>query len=258
MKPYKLRAFCVALFVLLTAQTPAPQTPEQTTASQAPPTSTKPFRHLEYSLQVEYVTNGEGHGSGMSDGGEGGSGSGVGSLLGAGGRRGTIDIDMVGFTKDGALIMTINEMLESAPRPGERFTCTVYGDGHVMCPKADGPLSDAENLVLSFLGRGFIDSSVSATNNHWQRNYEGKEITVVTDYTVTNAGGAGPMKIAKHSKITSRTQTVGNSVEDGQIVYDPSLSVPDVIHDSVYETQGSASLQSTFDLKLTTDSFTKP
>ncbi len=253
MKPFKLGVFCIAFFVLLTAQTPAPQTP----APQASPSSAKPFRHLEYALQVEYVTNGEGHGSGMSDGGEGGNGSGVGSLLGAGGRRGTIDVDMVGFTNDGALIMIVNEMLESAPRPGERFTCSVYGDGHVMCPKADGPLSDAENLLLSFLGRGFIDPSVSATNNHWQRNYEGKEVTVVTDYTVTDAGSGGSMKIAKHSKITSRTQTVGNSVEDGQIVYDRTLSVPDVIHDSVYETQGSASLQSTFDLKLATDSFAK-
>lgn len=210
-----------------------------------------------YAFQVDYVTNGEGHGSGMSGGGAGGVGSGVRSMLGSGGRRGTIDIDVVGFTADGALILAINEMLESAPRPSERFTCTVYGDGHTMCPATSGPPSDAENLLLSMLGRGFIDPNAVDAGAHWQRNYDGKEITVVTDYTMTDAGNGHPAIVVKRSTIKSRTRTIGDSVEDGRIVYDRALSVPDSVHDTVYETRGNGSLQSTFDLTLTTDSFGK-
>lgn len=245
-KPFVL---CSALLFILSGQTPAPQ---------GSLSLAKPLRHLEYAFQVEYVTNGEGHGSGMSGGGEGGVGSGVNTMLASGGRRGTIDIDVTGIASDGALIIAVNEMLQYAPRPNERFTCTVYGDGHVMCPTADGPLSDAENLVLSFLGRGFIDPGLTAANNHWQRNYEGKEVTVVTDYTVTDVDRGDRVTVVKHSKITSRTRTVGNSVEDGRVVYDRALSIPDTVHDTVYETEGSGSLLSTFDLTLTMDSFAKP
>ena len=103
-----------ALTLALQAQTPAP--------SPAPVLSDKPIRHLEYTFSVGYLTNGEGHSSGMSVGGEGGVGSGVDSELGGGGRTGTIDVDVMGFTPDGALILGINEMLQATPRPSERFT----------------------------------------------------------------------------------------------------------------------------------------
>ena len=237
-----------ALALALQAQTPAPS---------AKPAPAKPIRHLEYSLSVDYLTNGEGHSSGMSAGGEGGVDSGVNSQLGGGGRRGTIEADVLGFTPDGALIVAINEVLEEAPRPGERFTCTVYGDGHVMCPNAGGPLSDAENLLLSMLGRGFVDPNLSAADSHWQRTYEGKDVDVVTDYTVADPADAR-VTIVKHSKITSRVRTIGDSVEDGRIVYDRTLSVPDDVHDTVDETWAGGSLLSTFDMKLVTDTFAKP
>lgn len=248
MKSLQRFAVCIAAFVALSGQTPAPQTP----------TSSTPVRHLAYAFQVDYITNGEGHSSGMSDGGMGGVGSGVGSMLGGGGRRGTIDVDVIGFSPDGALIVGVNEMLQSAPRPSERFTCTVYGDGHVMCPTADGPrLSDAENLLLSFLGRGFIDPNALDAHNHWQRSYNGKDVNVVTDYTLTDQGDGRPAIVAKHSKITSRVPTVGDSVEDARIVYDRALSVPDSVHDTMDESFTDGSLQTTFDITLTSDSFAK-
>jgi len=233
----------------LQAQTPAP--------SAAPAGAGKPIRHLEYSLAVGYVTNGEGHSSGMSAGGEGGAGSGVNSGLGGGGRTGTIDADVVGFTPDGALIIGINEMLQSAPRPEERFTCTVYGDGHVMCPDVHGQLTDAENLLLSMLGRGFIDPNLTATGNHWERKYEGKDVGVVTDYTMVDPADA-QVTIERRSTITSRVHSVGDSTEEGTIVYDRTLSVPDSVHDTVTESYRNSTLLSTIDLKLISDSFAKP
>ena len=193
----------------------------------------------------------------MSAGGEGGVSSGVESGVGGGGRTGTIDVDVVGFTPDGALIVGINEMLQSAPRPEERFTCTVYGDGHVMCPNVHGQLTDAENLLLSMLGRGFVDPNLSATGNHWQRKYDGKDVSVVTDYTVTDPADTR-VTVKRHSTITSRARSIGDSTDDGTIVYDRTLSVPDSVHDTVNEAYENETLLSTIDLKLISDSFAKP
>ena len=236
---------CCAGILAFSAQTPAP----------VPSAPTKPVRRLVYAFSVDYVTNGELHDSGMSAGGEGGNGSGVESMLGGGGRRGTMNVDVVGFSPDGALIVAVNESLEHEPRRGERFTCTIYGDGHVLCPHADGPLTDAENLLLSMLGRGFIDAGVSPTNHHWRRTYDGKQVSVVTDYTLTDPGNGSPVTIVKHSTVKSRVRTIGDSVEDGTIVYDRALSVPDTVKDVTYETRATGSLQSTFAFTLTSDSF---
>ncbi|HEY1655275.1 MAG TPA: hypothetical protein VGF86_09195 [Candidatus Tumulicola sp.] len=249
MNALKLAAFACIVPFALSAQSPAPQ---------APSASAKPLRHLEYAFQADYTTNGEGHGSGMDAGGEGGVSSGVHSMLGGGGRRGTMAVDVLGLAPDGALVVVVNEMLQEAPRPGERFTCTIYGDGHVLCPTADGPLTDAENLLLSLLGRGFIDATVSDSNKHWRRTYDGKQVSVVTDYTIANVGDGGRVTIVKHSTITSRTRSIGDSVEDGKIVYDTTLSVPDTVADTVYETYHDRSLQSTFDLTLKSDTFAQP
>lgn len=237
---------CCAGILALSAQTPAAP------AVTPPP---KPLRRLTYSFSVDYLTNGEGHDSGMSIGGEGGSGSGVDSMLGGGGRRGTMYVDVNGLSPDGALIVAVNESLEHEPRPQERFTCTVYGDGHVLCPNADGPLSDAENLLLSMLGRGFIDASVSPTNQRWRRTYQGKEVSVVTDYALKDPGNGAPVTILKHSTVKSYVRTIGDSVEDGTIVYDRALSVPDTVNDTVYETRANGSLQTTFSFRLISDSF---
>ena len=192
----------------------------------------------------------------MDAGGTGGVGTGVGSALGGGGREGKIAVDVVGFAGDGALIVAINESLRAEPRPRERFTCTVYGDGHVMCPMADGPLSDAENLLLSLLGRGFIDPQALDSDNHWRREYDGRQVTVVTDYTMTDTGN-GPVIIVKHAKVMSHANTVGDSEEIGKIIYDRSLSVPDSVHDTVYERFSDGSLFTTIDVTLTADSFAK-
>lgn len=252
MSTFKRLAFCVAAVVLMSGQTPAPAPPA------APAAPAKPLRQLEYTFSVDYITNGEGHDSGMSGGGMGGNGSGVSSALGAGGRKGTMHVDVLGLTQDGGLVVTVHETLEFEPRPNESFTCTVYGDGHTLCPTATGPLSDAENVLLNFLGRGVIDPSLTGANNHWQRKYEGKEVAVVSDYTMTDPGNGKPVTIDKHTKISSNVRTIGNSVEDGRVVYDRSLSVPDSIHDVNFETRGSETMQTTVELNLKSDSFSKP
>lgn len=242
----QLALFAIVAWFTLSAQTPAP-----------PAAPAKSLRHLEYSFHVEYQTNGEGHDSGMDPGGAGGNGTGVTSILGGGGRQGTIDVDVVGFASDGALIVAINEMLQADARPRERFTCTVYGDGHVLCPTAVGPLSDAENLLLSLLGRGFVNPSALDSRNHWRLTYDGRQVSVVTDYTITDPADAGPVTIVKHATITSHTRTIGNSVEDARIVYDRALSVPDSVHDTAFEQYTDGSLSTTLDVSLISDSFAK-
>jgi hypothetical protein len=248
---WQLVAFSLGAWLVLCGQTSA----ASNAATSANPAPTRAIRHLEFAFEVEYQRNGESHDSGMDPGGTRGFGSGVTSALGGGGRKGTVNVDVVGFAADGALIVAIQEILHAEARPEERFVCTVYGDGHVACPNADGPLSDAENLLLSLLGRGFIDQQASDARNHWRREYDGKQVSVVTNYTMSDTSSVGVVSIVKHSKITSRSRSVGNSEENGKIVYDRTLSVPDSVHDTVYETLDNSSLLTTVDVTLTADSY---
>jgi hypothetical protein len=236
---------CGGGFFAWSGQTPAP----------APATPQKPLRHLEYSFQVSYMRNGETHNSGMSAGGEGGTGAGMSPIFGSAGRRGTIDADVMALTQDDGMIVQINESLQYAPRPEERFTCIVYGDGRSMCPRATGPLSDAENALLSVMGRGFIDPALTDATAHWQRKYDGKDIKVVSEYTMTDPLDGKPATIVKHAKITSDVPSVGDSIEETRISYDRKLSVPDSIHAVLDETLRYATVHTTIELNLTSDSF---
>lgn len=175
-------------------------------------------------------------------------------MFGGGGRRGTIVADITAATSDGGLLVGVNEEIQNE-RPSERFTCIVYGDGHTYCPGEVRPLSDAENTLLSFLGRGFIDSSKMDANNHWQRAYKGKDISVVDDFTASDPGNGKTVNVVESKKVSSNVPSVGNTAAELKIVYDTTMSVPDSVHDEAHEAFANGTVQITMDLQLTKDSF---
>ncbi|HTX59109.1 MAG TPA: hypothetical protein VMH02_05475 [Verrucomicrobiae bacterium] len=245
----------IAAVACCTAQAPAP-TPQPIIA-----VPLKNVRHLEYSLGVSYTQTGEEHDSGFNgSGGEGGggNGSGVEANFGSGGRVGVIDADVVAFTNDGALVIKIHEMLQSAPRPGEEFTCLVYPDGHTTCPSSVTTPSDAEDALLALLGRGFLDPANDAAGAHWSHAFSGKDVSVRTDFIVKSAPPGGPVTIHKDLDLVSHTPNVGNTTGREEIVYDPKMLVPVSLHDVSHESFSDATVDTTIDLKLTKDSYAAP
>ncbi len=223
----------------------------------SPAATAAPLRRLVYAMQVDYFASGEGHDSGMTPGGTGGNGSGVQAILGSGGRRGTIEADVLALAPHDGLIVAVDEMLYEAARPRQRFTCLVYGSGQTYCPDSVGALSDAENLLLSLLGRGFVDPSVTAPSFSWQRAYHGKDVSVRTTYAMTDPKNGLPVTIVMRSKIVSAVPNVGNTSAHARITYDRAMSVPDAIHEVAREQLGGSLVRTTIDLRLTSDSFAR-
>ena len=246
-------ALCGAAIVAFSAQTPAPIVAVPFKAA----------RHLEYSYHVAYQQSGEQHTGGFSAGGGGSSGSGVVSNFGGSGREGIMTADIVAMTNDNGLVVKITENVQGAARPEQTFTCAAYGDGRLNClnlARGDqtgttrGP-SDAETLLLGFLGRDFIDASRMDAGNHWQYGYSNENATVRADFTLTGSGGGKPDLVVEHKTFEPKAQNVASAVEDVRIMYDRAMSVPVSVHDEKHETTGSSSMRTTMDLQLTKDSF---
>jgi hypothetical protein len=242
----------VLAFVIagLTAQTPAP--PD--TGSAAPVTlPTKPLRSLQYNFSVDYQQNGEGHTGDIGTGG-----SGVRSALNGIGRTGVLSADVMGMAKDGALVIRVSEWLQEQPRPSQSYLCAAYPNGSVVCPE-QLDVTDAENELMTFLGRGFYDATLVDAQHQWTRAYSNKNVSVASTFTITGAPDANPLTITEATEITSQTGAFHNWKDNARLTYDPDLEVPIKIHDlALQQGRGNTSVQTTMDFQLTKDSFAKP
>lgn len=252
---------CCALVLAVTAQTPPPQSAPAGIV--AIPLKTP--RHLAYRFTVSYHETGEAHDSGFTAGGTGAEGSGVISMMGDGGRSGRIDADVVAFTTNGGLVVKIAETKEQ-PAPQQRgrtFQCIVYSDGGKSCGSLASAGSTAvvvgptgeENALLGFLGRNFIDPARMDANGHWRIDRNGRDSTLVADYTVKDSGDGKTATILEHSKFDARNASIGIVSDDAQVQYDRALSVPDRIHDARQQIWSSSQLETVVDLTLTVDSY---
>jgi hypothetical protein len=237
-------ALCMSLLVFygLTAQTPAPS------SSPAP----KPLRHLEYAFSVDEEGQSESHFNGIGNGVE--TSSGVGSSVSSNGGDGTMYVDILSVTPDGALSVRISEYVRNDARPRAAYTCTVYGNTSVICPSVPAP-SQAEWVLLSYLGRQFVEAAPWDSNNHWQRKVANGQYTLVEDFNIVSADGAKPTVIHETKKMDTHDGGFGTSTEHVQITYDRSMEIPDVVHDDMDSVGGSGSGHSVFDFHLTNDSF---
>ena len=239
------RILLPALFAFagLTAQTPAPNQP-----------SAKPLRHLEYTFAVHQEGVSEYHYNGIGNGIE--TGAGVGGGAANMGGAGTMYVDVLSIGTDGALKVRISEQIQGEPRPEQAYTCTVYGNTTVLCPSVPAP-SDAEWVLLSYLGRQFVDAAPWDAQNHWQRKVANSEYTLVEDFTITDASNNKHTMIREHKKMDLHNGGFDTQAEDIDIAYDRSMEVPTSIHDDAQDAGTDGSSHATFDFKLIGDSFAK-
>jgi hypothetical protein len=211
-----------------------------------------PLRQLTYSFSV--------HKEGMAGPEYSGADSVVANSPGdstTDGGDGTMQVDVLSVTADGALLVRISEKVKLEPRARQAYSCTVYGDTTVTCPSAPAP-SVAEWLLLSYLGRRFVDGAPWDAHNHWQRTETIAQFTLHEDFTMS--GGSDPRHVVVHETKTFDIHNGGFSVqhEDVRITYDRSMEAPTAIHDDLVATGGSESTgHETFDFSLQSDSFSK-
>lgn len=231
-------------FTGLTAQTPAPAQPPA-----------KPLRHLEYAFNVHEEGVAEYHYNGIGGGVETGAGVGGGAMNDGG--SGTMNVDVLSVAPDGALLVRISEYVTNEPRPRQAYACTVYGSSAVLCPSVPAP-SDAEWVLISYLGRRFVDGAPWDAQHHWQRKVETAEYSMVEDFTMGDAGNPNLALITEKKKMDLHNGGFGSRTDEVRIMYDRSMEIPDAVHDEMQEAEASGSAHASFDFQLSSDSFAKP
>jgi hypothetical protein len=214
----------------------------------------KPLRHLEYSFSVdregvhEYHYNGIGNGIKTS--------SGVGGISTSEGGRGTIYVDVLSLAPDGALVVKIWELVQNEPRPRDAYTCNVYGSTRVVCPPVPAP-SQAQWVLLSYLGRAFVDGAPWDAQHHWRRKEDTPQYSVVEDFTLVGTAGDKHPVIREAKKMEMHNGGFNTRIENIDVTYDEAMEVPDAVRDVVETSGGRGSGNAVFDFKLTADSFVK-
>jgi hypothetical protein len=251
-----VRTILIALALGICAQAGlAAQTPAGSQAASAiAPTSGKPLRHLEYSFTDDYEGVSEYHFNGIGNGIETSSGVGdVGSSIGG---RGTMFADVVAVAQDGALRIKIYEWVQGEAHPGDTYTCAVYGSTAVVCPHVPAP-SDAEWVLLSYLGRQFVDGAPWDAQHHWQRKADTPAYRLVEDFALDDGSDDKRAIVRETKKISLHNGEFGTQTEDIKITYDRTMEVPDAIHDEVQSIGSAGSGHGSYDFKLISDSFAK-
>lgn len=244
-------AFCIVAFAGLTAQTPAPA-----------PSASKPLRHLDYKFTDDFegVVGSEFNAIGNAFPGAGenvaGTSSGVSNTSASMGGRGTMSVDILSVTPDGALAVKISEQVENEAHPGQSYTCTVYGSTAVACPSVPAP-SQAEWVLLSYLGRQFVAGAPWDAQRHWQRKQDTPRYLLVEDFTLTDATNDKRTLIREKKKMSLHNGGFGSQTEDIDITYDQTMEVPTAVHDEVQIVGTAGSAHGTYDFHLTGDSFAK-
>ena len=235
-----MRSLPAALVVLvalgLEAQTPAP-----------PAKPPAPLRHLQYSFSA---TMGSVNGRWRSEFRNSDP------WLPTGG-DGTVDVDVVSLAPDGALIVRVTQHLRDQLHDEGSYTCAVYGDTTVVCP-SHLTMTAAQWVLLSYLGRRFVDGAPWDASHHWQRKTDTSRYALVADFTLVDEGDARrPAVVREAKKISMHNGGFDSEAEDVEIVYDRAMEIPKSIHDDVRIVGDGLNEDATYDFRLTADSFAK-
>lgn len=228
----------------LTAQTPG-----------AAPLPAAPLRHLEYAFNVSV----EGLQSYKFNATNGGveTVNRAGGVAAPEGGNGTMFVDLLSLAPDGALVVRISELVQGDPRPGQAYTCNVYGNTSVLCPSTPAP-PEAEWILLGYLGRQFVDGAPWDANGHWQRREQSAQFDMREEFTLL--GGRNEKKVIVHEVKRTRTNNGGfySQRSDITIDYDRAMEVPDVVRDEVATTGGDEASHASLLFTLERDSFVGP
>lgn len=219
-------------------------------AAQTPATA-KPLRQLKYSFTASYEGVGEYHFNGIN-----GSNSGVGGVNSSEGGNGTMDVDVLAIEPDGALQVRITEWVQNEAHPGQAYTCTVYGNTAVLCPSVPAP-SAAEWVLLSYLGRQFVDAAPWDAQRHWQRKSDTPEYSLIEDFTMDPSSDDKRALIREAKKMVLHNGGFSSQTEDVVVRYDRAMEVPTAISDQLQDDGTDGSGHSQFSFNLVSDSFAK-
>jgi hypothetical protein len=212
----------------------------------------KPLRHLEYTFAVDYEGVSEQHLNNFNGISNGNSGI-LGSSSSEGG-RGTMSVDVLSIDPDGALTVRISEWVQNEAHPGQAYTCTVYGNTTVLCPSVPAP-SQAEWILLAYLGRQFVDAAPWDAQHHWQRRTDTTEYSVIEDFAMDPSSDDKRAEIRETKKMDLHNGGFSTQSEDVQITYDRSMEVPISVRDNVQRAGTGGSGHTEFSFNLTADSF---
>lgn len=221
-------AVCIAVSLALTAQSPSPS---------ASPTPSVALRKLEYTFSADYEAKDAGA-----------NGKGV-----AAGRKGTIEADVLSVAKDGSLLIRVSEWDRNEAKPRQASTCNVYGNTTVVCPTIPEP-SDAEWVLLAYLGRRFFDGAPWDANNHWARHEDTAEFHLSEDFTMASAGDGNAVTVQEKKIVNLHDPTIEQRRDDVTIVYDRALEVPLSVRDEMHRVARGVPTDAVFDFHLTSDS----
>ncbi len=227
----------------LTAQTPAPASPPG-----------KPLRHLEYSFNVAV----QGLQTSKVTGSNGVQTLNVaGNLVAPEAGSGTMLVDVLSVAPDGALVVRISELVQNETHPRPAYTCNVYGSTSVFCPSTATP-SAAEWLLLSYLGRQFIDAAPWDAQGHWQRKEQSAEFNSEDNFTLVDAGDGKKVIVREIKTMQLQGGPFDTQTSDITINYDRAMEVPTVIHADVATAGGNETNSASYVITLEKDSFAKP
>lgn len=214
-----------------------------------------PLRHLTYSFHAHE----EGMEGGMYNGINGGveTESGVASDATSDGADGTIDVDILALDQDGSLIVRVAEKVDNEARTRQAYTCNVYGNTSVLCPNGPAP-SEAEYVLLSYLGRQFVDAAPWDAQHHWERTFKNQSFDLDENFTLTDLGDGKRVKVHETKKTTLHQTGFASITDDVDIVYNRPMEVPDSIHDDSVSSDGGGHDSATFAFDLRADSLSKP
>ncbi|MGC1381904.1 MAG: hypothetical protein WA814_12880 [Candidatus Baltobacteraceae bacterium] len=232
----------------LTAEVPAPAT-----APSPAPSPAKLLRHLEYGFVVSGQPPTDAFNA--ADGGADAADS-SGKPVAPEGSKGTIFVDVLSVAPDDALVVRIAERAQGDAQPRQPSTCRVYGNTSVVCPSTPAP-SQAERVLLGYLGRQFIDGAPWDASGHWQRSEQAKQFDVAENFTLMDAGDGKKVVVQEVKKTQLHTAGLETQTSDVTIHYDRAMEVPDSIRDDVATDGKGGTSHASYQFTLQADSFTK-
>ncbi|MGB6986028.1 MAG: hypothetical protein WBD74_08680 [Candidatus Aquilonibacter sp.] len=179
--------------------------------------------------------------------------NGVGAASGA--RTGKIEVTVVQATPDGGLVVDGGETIDRADKPLQTIRCALYGaTTDVVCDLNVGATLE-ELMLLTYLGRQFLDTSRLDDKGHWHTTPHVKSGTmdIQSDFTVSKVDGQ------KITITVDREERNGGyrSTTTGNLLYDAAMDVPDSIRLETAATQTRGEADVNLDCRLLSDSMAK-
>jgi len=179
--------------------------------------------------------------------------NGVGSTSGA--RSGQITVTAVQATSEGGLVVDVAETVDRAAKPLQTIRCAIYGAStDVICDQNVGATIE-EQMLLTFLGRQFLDASRLDAKGHWTAvpRVKSGALYLQNDFTVSNVDGK------KATIQVDRQERNGGyrSSTSGTVVYDAGMDVPGSIKLKTRVTVSGGDADVNLDCELLSDSMAK-